>query len=234
MGWRWSITALQRYGENLPMESSHRNSMNTDGHKNIKTKVMVVQFFKVVIKSLFWNKYWGSSVGISNLLRARKLKNFDSIPGTDKIYIFSLKLQTISGAKTASYSLENSFSFPRKRGWKENHYSPPSNTEVKNEWSYTYSPPIRLYKMHRHFTSMSHFISCLSLVSTVTTQLIRWPGAKGSIFSAGVSIAHFVPEPKLVLRLIQSSVPWVQWAITPWLKCAENDSGQLSPHSAER
>lgn len=70
--------------------------------------------------------------------------------------------------------------------------------------------------MHRHFIFVT-FISCLSLVRTVTTLRTGWPGTHGSTYPAGVRIVDFVPKSKLVLKSIQSSVPWVEWAVTPWL-----------------
>jgi hypothetical protein len=46
-----------------------------------------------------------------------------------------LPIQSVSGA----------LSLGVKRSGREVDYSPPSNAEVKNEWSYTSTPPMRLH-----------------------------------------------------------------------------------------
>jgi hypothetical protein len=61
-----------------------------------------------------------------------------SIPG--RIIGFSLRhrVQTGSGAHLASYLMGTRVSFPRGKGpWRRADHSPPTNTEVKNAWSYT-------------------------------------------------------------------------------------------------
>jgi hypothetical protein len=61
---------------------------------------------------------------------------------------FSLhhRVQNSSGAHTASYPMGTRGSFPGvKRLGREADHSSPSNAEVKNEWSYTSTPPIRLH-----------------------------------------------------------------------------------------
>ena len=97
-------------------------------------------------------------MGVFNPLRAGKPKNLGSIPRTDKIFLPSTKVQTVSGAQRASYSLGTGASFPGKKTGTEDHYSPPSSTEVKNEWSYTYTPPIGLHKMHMHFIFVTFYL----------------------------------------------------------------------------
>jgi len=56
---------------------------------------------------------------------------------------FSLRLrfQTVAGAHPASCKMGNGGSFPEG----EADHSFPSSAEVKNAWSYTYTPPIRLH-----------------------------------------------------------------------------------------
>jgi hypothetical protein len=50
------------------------------------------------------------------------------------------------GAHPASYPMGTRGSFPRvKQPGREADHSPPSNAVVKNEWSYTSIPPIRLH-----------------------------------------------------------------------------------------
>jgi hypothetical protein len=83
---------------------------------------------------------------------------------------FSLRhrLQTDSGAHSASYPVGTTCSFPGVK-WPglEADHSPPSNAEVKNERSYTSSPPPRLYgvvlKHRNNFTVTSLF--CIRVVS---------------------------------------------------------------------
>jgi hypothetical protein len=43
--------------------------------------------------------------------------------------------------------LPEALSLMVKRPDREADHSPPSSTEVKNEWSYTFIPPIRLYSV---------------------------------------------------------------------------------------
>jgi hypothetical protein len=60
---------------------------------------------------------------------------------------FSLhhSVQNGSGAHLASYPMGTRVSFPGvKRPGREADYSPPSSAKVKNGWSYTSTPPIRL------------------------------------------------------------------------------------------
>jgi hypothetical protein len=61
---------------------------------------------------------------------------------------FSLhhRVQNGSGAHPASYPMGTRGSFPGvKRPGPEVDHSPPSSAEVQNAWSYTSTPPIRLY-----------------------------------------------------------------------------------------
>jgi len=80
-----------------------------------------------------------SSVSIVTRLQAGR-PGFDIRQGAGN---FSLRhrVQTASGAHTASYPMDTGFSFPaiKWRGRKSDH-SPPSNAEVMNEWSYTSTP----------------------------------------------------------------------------------------------
>jgi hypothetical protein len=69
-------------------------------------------------------------------------------------------VQNGSGAHTASYLMGTRGSFSGvKRPGREADYSPPSSAEVKNEWSYTSTAPVRLHGV------------VLSLKSTGTTLL---------------------------------------------------------------
>jgi hypothetical protein len=55
-------------------------------------------------------------------------------------------VQNGSGTHPASYPVGTRGSLPRvKRPEREADHSPPSSAEVKNAWSYTSTPPIRLY-----------------------------------------------------------------------------------------
>ena len=120
-------------------KSSHWNNLDPNGRTTIKTKGTGVQYIKVVIKSLYWNKTRGSSVGIFNPLLAGKLRNLGSIPGTDKIFLSWLKVQTVFGTpKQPHIHWAPVPLFRGKKPGSEDHYLPPSSTEVKNEWSYTY------------------------------------------------------------------------------------------------
>jgi hypothetical protein len=61
---------------------------------------------------------------------------------------FSLhhRVQNASGANPASYPMDTGGSFPEiKQPGPEADHSPPSSVEVKNAWSYTSTPPIRLH-----------------------------------------------------------------------------------------
>jgi hypothetical protein len=61
---------------------------------------------------------------------------------------FSLhhRVQRGSGAHPASYPMgTGTLSLGVKRPRREADHSPPSSAEVKNEWSYTSTPPIRLH-----------------------------------------------------------------------------------------
>jgi hypothetical protein len=61
---------------------------------------------------------------------------------------FSLhhRIQTGSGVHPASYPMSTrGFSLGVKRPKREADHSPPSSAEVKNAWSYTSTPPIRLH-----------------------------------------------------------------------------------------
>jgi hypothetical protein len=61
---------------------------------------------------------------------------------------FSLhhSVQNGSGAHPASYPMGTSaLSLGVKRAGREADHSPPSSAEVKNAWSYTSTPPIRLH-----------------------------------------------------------------------------------------
>jgi hypothetical protein len=61
---------------------------------------------------------------------------------------FSLhhRVQNGSGAHPASYSMGTRVSFPGgKAAGREADHSPPCSAEVKNAWSYTTTPPIRLH-----------------------------------------------------------------------------------------
>jgi hypothetical protein len=63
---------------------------------------------------------------------------------------FSLhhRVQTGSGAHPPSYPMGTMGSFPGiKRQGRVADHSPPSSAEVKNAWSYTFTPPIRLHGM---------------------------------------------------------------------------------------
>jgi hypothetical protein len=56
------------------------------------------------------------------------------------------RVQTGSGAQPASYPMDTGgFSLGLKRLEREADHSPPSSAEVKNAWSYTSTPPIRLH-----------------------------------------------------------------------------------------
>jgi hypothetical protein len=56
------------------------------------------------------------------------------------------RVQNGSGAHPASYLVGSRDSFPRvKRPGREADHSHPSSAEVKNAWSYTPTPPIRLH-----------------------------------------------------------------------------------------
>jgi hypothetical protein len=55
-------------------------------------------------------------------------------------------VQNGSGAHPASYPMDTRGSFPEsKAAESEADHSPPSSTEVKNAWSYTSTPPVRLH-----------------------------------------------------------------------------------------
>jgi hypothetical protein len=61
---------------------------------------------------------------------------------------FSLhhRVQNGSGTHPASYPMGTRGSFPGvKRPGREADHSPPCSAEVKNAWSYTSTPPIRLH-----------------------------------------------------------------------------------------
>jgi hypothetical protein len=59
-------------------------------------------------------------------------------------------VQTVSGAHRVSYSMSTGVLSPgAKRPGREVNHSPPSSAEVKNEWSYSSSPSIRLHSMDR-------------------------------------------------------------------------------------
>jgi hypothetical protein len=59
---------------------------------------------------------------------------------------FHHRVQNDSGAHPASYPTGTRGSFPGvKRPEREADHSPPSSVEVKNEWSYTFTPPVRLH-----------------------------------------------------------------------------------------
>jgi hypothetical protein len=57
---------------------------------------------------------------------------------------FSLhhRVQTGSGAYPASYPMDTRGSFP---GGREDDHSSPYSAKVKNAWSYTSAPPVRLH-----------------------------------------------------------------------------------------
>jgi hypothetical protein len=62
---------------------------------------------------------------------------------------FSLhhRVRNGSGAHPASYRVPGALSLVVKRPRREADHSPPSSAEVKNAWSYTSTPPIRLHDM---------------------------------------------------------------------------------------
>jgi hypothetical protein len=59
-------------------------------------------------------------------------------------------VQTCSGAHPASCSLGTGVLFIGiNQSWHEADHSPPSSSEVKNEWSYTGTSPLCIYGIHR-------------------------------------------------------------------------------------
>jgi len=59
-------------------------------------------------------------------------------------------VETSAGAHLASYLIRIEDSFPRvKPPERAADHSPPSTVEVKNDWSYTSTPPIRLHGVYK-------------------------------------------------------------------------------------
>jgi hypothetical protein len=61
------------------------------------------------------------------------------------MFIFSKNTQTGSGTHPASYSMGTWI----KQAGREVNHSPPSSVEVKNDWTCTTAPPIRLHDVDR-------------------------------------------------------------------------------------
>jgi hypothetical protein len=67
-------------------------------------------------------------------------------PAGDGNFSLHHRVQNGSGAHPASYTMVlGDLSLGVKRPGREANHSPPSSVEVKNEWSYTSTPSIRLH-----------------------------------------------------------------------------------------
>jgi len=64
--------------------------------------------------------------------------------------MFHHRVHTGSGAHSASYPMvTGALSLAIKRPWREAYRSPASSADVKNAWSYTSTPPLRLHLVLR-------------------------------------------------------------------------------------
>jgi hypothetical protein len=72
-----------------------------------------------------------------------------SSPGSGWEFFLHHRVQTGSEAHSASYPMRTRAlsSVGVKRPGREADHSPPSNPEVKNAWTYTFTPPIRLHSL---------------------------------------------------------------------------------------
>jgi len=103
---------------------------------------------------------------MANIMILRSCTVRVSNPVRIKRLFSSLKCPDCLWGPPASHSLGTGVLSWEQRGWgvKVNH-SPPSSTEVKNEWSYTSTPPICLHGMDREkfafivVSTYIHFIS---------------------------------------------------------------------------
>jgi hypothetical protein len=80
--------------------------------------------------------------------------------------VFSLLQHIQAGrrAHPASYSIDSGFSSVLKRPRRDVNHPSSSTAEIKNEWSYTSTPPIWLHGVNRDsFTHLYFLSSCLQL-----------------------------------------------------------------------
>jgi hypothetical protein len=74
-------------------------------------------------------------------------------------FCFLQNVQTGSGAKGTSYSIGGMDSFPGHKGLQsEANHSPPSTTNVKNEWRYMSTPPVHLRIEERDNFKIFHLL----------------------------------------------------------------------------
>ena len=83
---------------------------------------------------------------------------FDCRYGKYGFFLFQ-NVQSSSGAHAISYSVGTGFCLPPGIKWIvcNVNQSPPSGAEFKNEWSYTYSPPIWLHGLDRENLTLFTF-----------------------------------------------------------------------------
>jgi hypothetical protein len=93
------------------------------------------------------SKSRNSSVGIVTELRAGRSGFKGSIPGRDWEFFSSAPCLDLSEAHPASYPVGKlgALSPGVERPGREADHSPPSSADVKNSWSCTSTPPIRLH-----------------------------------------------------------------------------------------
>jgi hypothetical protein len=96
---------------------------------------------------------------------------------------FSLhhRIQTGSEAHQLSYPMgTRALSLGIKRPGREACQSPPSSAEVKNAWSYTSTPPLRLhgvvlsYEKKKHRDNFTFYFHASDVQKTLTRLLMTW------------------------------------------------------------
>jgi hypothetical protein len=72
---------------------------------------------------------------------------FDSRWGLGIFFFTSASRTALRPIQPPNQQVSGALSLGVKRPWREAGHSPLPSAEVKNEWSYTYTPPIRLHDM---------------------------------------------------------------------------------------
>jgi hypothetical protein len=98
------------------------------------------------------------------MTRLRTGRSGDRIPRERRIFLFSKTAQTAPGAHPASYSIGTGVLPGLKLLERDTDHSPPSSSQVKNEWSCTSTPPICPHCMDRDEFNL--YTYCLPLYRT--------------------------------------------------------------------
>jgi hypothetical protein len=145
------VVGYQRFGRRVEIQAAQQSETLVSYHINTRHGITIQTLIGIVLHINISFNYTSfikevHRVGIALGYRLHNRGSKLRFPAEAGNFSLHHRVQNDSGAHPASHPLGTRGSFPGgKAGGREADHSPPSNADVKNEWSYTSTPPISLH-----------------------------------------------------------------------------------------